>query len=246
MPVDDANTIALLHFNGTNNSTTFTDESGKTWTARGNAKISTAQSVFGGASGLFDGTTDYIDTPDHADFNFVGTDFTLDWRARLSALPANGSKFVIFSQSSGDLNNYINLEFYNNAGTYLLVLETCDSGNINVCYPTSGMGSFSINTWYHMAVVQSGSNALFYKDGSRSGLESDTNLVFQNYTAAPRIGAMVDNGYSMNGYFDEFRISRVARWTGTTYTVPTAEYGPAAAAFVLDDRRMRLQNLLVR
>ena len=66
----DANTKSLLHFDGANNSTTFTDETGKTWTAHGNAKISTAQYKFPTGSGLFDGTGDYIDTPDHADFNF--------------------------------------------------------------------------------------------------------------------------------------------------------------------------------
>ena len=49
--VDDSYTVALLHMNGDNNSTTFTDESGKTWTSHNGAKISTAEYVFGGASG---------------------------------------------------------------------------------------------------------------------------------------------------------------------------------------------------
>ena len=49
-------TKLLLHCNGTDGSTTFTDEIGKTVTANGNAQIDTAQSKFGGASGLFDGT----------------------------------------------------------------------------------------------------------------------------------------------------------------------------------------------
>lgn len=52
MAVDDGYTVVLLHMNGTDASTTFTDESGKTWTAGGNAQIDTAQSKFGQVQGL--------------------------------------------------------------------------------------------------------------------------------------------------------------------------------------------------
>jgi hypothetical protein len=70
MPVDDIYTKSLLHFDGDNASTTFLDESGKTWTRYGDAQISTAQNKFGPSSGLFDGTGDYITTPQNADFDF--------------------------------------------------------------------------------------------------------------------------------------------------------------------------------
>lgn len=65
-------TKSLLHMNGVDASTTFTDTASggtHTWTASGNAQIDTAQSKFGGASGLFDGNGDYIwsaDCPDWA------------------------------------------------------------------------------------------------------------------------------------------------------------------------------------
>lgn len=70
---------SLLHMNGTDASTTFTDSSASPhiWTAVGNAQIDTAQSKFGGASGLFDGTGDYITTPDHADFTLGSSNFTI-------------------------------------------------------------------------------------------------------------------------------------------------------------------------
>jgi len=50
-------------------STTFTDSSlsPKTITRYGNAQIDTAQSVFGGAAGLFDGSGDYLTIPDSDD-----------------------------------------------------------------------------------------------------------------------------------------------------------------------------------
>jgi hypothetical protein len=76
--VDDPNTVSLLHFNGSNGSNIFTDESGKVWTAFGNAQITTTQSKFGGASGNFDGSGDYLRTPYTSDFDLSGGDFTID------------------------------------------------------------------------------------------------------------------------------------------------------------------------
>jgi hypothetical protein len=71
-PVDEYydNVSLLLYGNGTNGSTTITDNSPspKTVTAVGNAQISTAQSKFGGASIAFDGTGDYITVPDSSAF----------------------------------------------------------------------------------------------------------------------------------------------------------------------------------
>ena len=74
------NDALLLHFDGADGSTTFTDSSltPKTFTANGDAQIDTADSKFSGASGLFDGTDDYITTPDSADFVLGSEDFTID------------------------------------------------------------------------------------------------------------------------------------------------------------------------
>ena len=56
----DSYTKLLLHCDGTNGSTVITDKIGKAMTAYGNAKISTAQSKFRGASLSLDGNGDYI------------------------------------------------------------------------------------------------------------------------------------------------------------------------------------------
>jgi hypothetical protein len=73
------------HFNGTNASTTFVDESyrgttptAKTFTAVGNAQLSTAQAKFGSASLLLDGTGDCATVPDHTDFDFADKEYTID------------------------------------------------------------------------------------------------------------------------------------------------------------------------
>src|SRR5690606_34123168 len=68
---------SLLHFNGSNGSTTFTDEKGVGWTASGDAEISTAQSKFGGSSLSLDGTGDWLDAS-NAGFTFGTGDFTIE------------------------------------------------------------------------------------------------------------------------------------------------------------------------
>jgi len=66
-----ATTISLLHMDGTPGSQTFTDETGKGWTAAGDAQISAAQAKWG-QSAYFDGTSDYLVANDSSYF-FPGT-----------------------------------------------------------------------------------------------------------------------------------------------------------------------------
>ena len=66
----DSYTKLLLHCDGTDASTIFTDEIGHTIVANGDAQIDTVQKVFGTASGLFSGTDDFISSADSADWDF--------------------------------------------------------------------------------------------------------------------------------------------------------------------------------
>ena len=100
----DAATKLLLHCNDVPDaSTTFTDDgvTGHTITANGNAQIDTADKKFGAASGLFDGTGDYLTAPDHTDFDFSGGVFTIDFQIYPTALSGTGT---IFYQETDDNN----------------------------------------------------------------------------------------------------------------------------------------------
>ena len=105
MAVDDSYTKALLHFNGSDTSTTFTDESGKTWTGAVTAQLDTAQKKFGTASLLLDGDSDYISTPDHADFDVGSGDFTIDFWVRFNAVPGAGFYAALYSQRTTSSSN---------------------------------------------------------------------------------------------------------------------------------------------
>jgi hypothetical protein len=86
---NDSFTKVLLHFDGLDASTTFTDNnaggSAHAWRAAGNAQIDTAQFKFGGSSGLFDGSADYVSTPDSSDFTLSSKVFTIECWIRPAA-----------------------------------------------------------------------------------------------------------------------------------------------------------------
>lgn len=71
-----------LQFGGADASTTFTDDTGKTWAAFGNAQIDTS---LGDQRGLFDGSGDYITTPNHADLVFGSGDFRIVFGQRYNS-----------------------------------------------------------------------------------------------------------------------------------------------------------------
>lgn len=94
----DAETVLLLSMNGLDASTTFTDESATphTMTAVSPAQIDTDQKKFGSGSGIFDGATSAITTPDHADFDLSATDGGIDVWVKPEV--GNSGKYTIFRQ----------------------------------------------------------------------------------------------------------------------------------------------------
>lgn len=72
-----------LQFGGADGSTTFTDDTGKVWTANGSAQIDTS---LGDQRGLFVAPGSYITTPDSADLKFNTGDFKISFGLRYSSL----------------------------------------------------------------------------------------------------------------------------------------------------------------
>lgn len=207
-----ANVVSLLHFDGADGSTTFTDQTGKTWTASGNAQIDTAQSKFGGAAGLFDGVGDYISTPDSADFYFTA-DFTLETFYRPAAI---GSRQFLCGQGDVGAENIRSMIEVTTTG---LVKFWCSSA---VTLQTAT--SISAGSWYHIAITRNGTAHTIWVDGiSRATLTSAT--IPADYAGVFNIGRCGDYvGLTANGHFDEFRITKgVARYT-SNFTPPSAPF----------------------
>ena len=132
MPLDPyiAYRVFGMHFNGSNGSTTFTEWSGKTFTANGSAQLTTTGPKFGTACGTFDGSGDAVTGPTHADFQPGSGDYGFGgWIYPTTLTPATqaiattltfGSGWVFRITSSGELG----LIVYTDAGTYNSVVST--------------------------------------------------------------------------------------------------------------------------
>lgn len=211
---------ALLHMNGTDGSTTFTDESGKTWTAQGNAQIDTAQSVFGGASMLLDGTGDYLSTPDHADFELGSGDFTVDFRVRFNSISAPHALVGKWS-TAGSPRSW--LIYLNDANTLQFYWST--NGSVGgTGSPKSFSWTPSTATWYHVACTRAAGSLRMFINGSQIGATESVSATFFDGAADVTVGGTHNGAALLNGWIDELRISKgIARWSDN-FTPPTAEH----------------------
>jgi hypothetical protein len=218
--ITDLYTKSLLHTNGTDGSTTFTDSTGThTWTAAGNAQIDTAQSRVGGASGLFDGNGDYIWSADSADWAFGSGDFTIDFWAKRTR---SGTNEWIFGQGGPSLQQYWGMDWYTDNYVYCN-FRKADGGMVQL----KSTITISDTNWHHYAYLRNGNTLRLFIDGVARGT---ANVTGQSQIDNPykfAIGRLGEyNGYYFAGWVDEFRISKgIARWT-SNFTPPTNEYCP--------------------
>lgn len=206
---DFASVVALLHFDGSNGSGVFTDEIGHTFTKTGTPTISTAQSVFGGASGFFPSANHGLTNTD-ADFLLTG-DFTVEGWVRFTA------------SSWADVLGIRNPS----TGNHLLMYKTSSEKLRFTWAGASKEVAVSLDTWYYFAVVRNGSSWSAYLDGVELGSPTSTTATLSGaveFTIGFN-GSIV--GAGVNGYLDEVRVTNgVARYTAP-FTPPTAAFPDA-------------------
>ena len=205
--------VTLMHFDGADASTTFTDEKGRTWTANGNAQIDTAQSVFGGASLLLDGTGDYLTAASSTDFQFGTGAFTVAGRIRINALPTSGVDMIF---STSDVNGFA--VFVKSSG----VLEAAKS---SVAATITGTTVLSTGTWYAFEVSRSGTTIKLFIAGAQDASATDSS----NYSAfdKPTIGWDRGGTGYFDGWIDELRVIKGAAEHTANYT-PDMSASPGA------------------
>jgi hypothetical protein len=211
----DANTKLLLHCDGVDEAVSFPDASASEYTVtpHGGAQVDTAHSVFGGASAFFNGTDSYLSVP----YPALGSgDFTIDCRLRLSSLGAGSTAGIFSHYASADNRGGFNYS----DGTGLVFFVRSGGANKIIVI---GACALSLSTWYHVAVVRSGSTFYLFLDGSDVTASGGTSSeAYPDYGVDARVG-LWNNDVFTNGHVDEFRVSDVARWT-SAFTPPTLPY----------------------
>lgn len=206
----------LLHFDGADGSTTFTDSSQNalTVTANGDAEISTAQSKWGGASGYFDGDGDYASV---AGCDELASSWTVECWLHTPALA--GTRAVVSKGAASDVSNCWSVEPDGNAlGLY------ADIGNGIEIIATSP--EVPVDEWVHLAVVSNNGVVTLFVNGSGGSPSSQVSI-------ASTLGAdlIVGAGWydpasrGFEGYIDDLRIVKgLAVYTGN-FTPPTGPLG---------------------
>jgi len=210
-----ANVVSLLHFNGADGGTTFTDQKGKTWTASGTPTTSTAQFVYGTAS-LLDATAQsHIVTASHADFGYGTGDWTIEFWFRPSSL-SGGAQGLYDQRTAG--------------GQPRPCIFTLGGGDLR--YHASGAdritapgGTIVVNTWAHIAVCKVSGTTRMFKDGTQVGSNYTDAINYE--TSGAMIGNFGDqpaNTFGTVGNYDDFRATKGVGRYAANFTAPPAQF----------------------
>lgn len=224
---DFSNVTALMHFDGTNGSTTFTDEIGHTFSAVSGAKLSTANKEFGTAALILNGSSDYITTPDNADFDFGSGDFTIECWVYADTSVSNG----VISKRPATADGWA-IEVRN---TGALWLRAKVAGSYSDTQVATAGGAVASNTWTYIALTRSGTAWRFFVNGV---VQVNTTIsgTLDNQSVALAIGNSVYNTPEdpFNGSIDELRITKgIARYTAN-FTPPAAPFPDATGGPIVE------------
>lgn len=217
---------SLVHFDGTEGSRTVQDvRSSNIWTVTGsNSKLTTVDPKFGTAS--FDtgnadsgvATVGYVSCANRNLFNFASENFTVECWVKIRKKAHFG---VLFSNRfvSSD-NSSVIIQEISGGGAWRMAVTTTAGWEAvvdsSVLYP--------IDQWQHIALVRNGNSLRLYQNGVViCDYPSLTNPIV-NFSQDIFIGANGDGGMPLQGFIDEFRVTKgVARYTAP-FTPPTKAF----------------------
>ena len=214
-------TTSLLHFEGTDGSTTIEDEvSSRFWTAIA-GEIDTAQYKFGSSSFLLDGGMGGIVTFGDSGFSFGLLDFTIDCWVRVSAVDVDTDIFILGGFQDEDNNTFCQLYIDGTSEECYVQLESMTGGVTT--YLSSSPTAITANVWHHVAIERYGTTAKIYIDGTSQTLDDDE-IGEQYISGGVYLVAAGANLTTADAWMDELRVSKgIARWT-SDFTPPTEPY----------------------
>jgi hypothetical protein len=165
-----------------------------------------------GWSNYFDGTGDYLTLPSNTAFNVFGSDMTIECWFYANSF-ANSPHIFAFVQ---DATNRESIYFASSALTFW---SSNGSGN-GARIATSALAT---NTWYHMALVKSGSTFTLYLNGTSVGTSTTTQYSTSNQSL--QIGTYNSGSFAgdnFNGYISNVRIVKGTAVYTAAFTPPTS------------------------
>lgn len=231
-------TWSLLHFDGSNASTTFTDSAmTRTWTSNGNAQLDTGTKKFGTAALELDGTGDYVSNTSGIALADE-TVFTVEMWARFTNLTPTYSPLFYNGDPASD-NHRISLL----VGSGGVVQAYLQAGTGTGQAISSAAGAVTTATWHHIALTRNGNDYGIFVDGVSVATGTYSTAITgdaKNYIGLARnAGAQITG---TTGFIDEFRMSKAVRYTGA-FTPATAAFDIAVSSSLNSEVRVVLKSV---
>ena len=252
----DSNTLLLLHGDGSNDGTTFTDSSsnsrsaivtGTVVTKTAIKKFGTSSIYFGDGDGSAGSHGNALSWADSTDWNAGTNEWTVEcWTYITSNASVSGnSSFEYGGQAYSDSTD--------NGGSYHMSIQADgqfqhntynrsgtgnNAGNYQV--QSGGSNTVPLNTWTHLAWTRQGNNIRLYKNGVQSAsgaISSDVSYKMLNNNDLGGKWWLSRRAYNSNygyirGYVDEYRISNNNRYPdGTSFTPGNTTVASATGNF---------------
>ena len=207
--------VALLHFDGADASTTFTDARGHTFTAVGNAQIDTSGSKFGGAALLLDGSGDRVSGAASTDWDISTGDWTIEVWVNFDSLAAENA---LFCRRNGGANGWAAQVQTDGS----IIYRANVGGSWNDFWMQTAAGTISAATWHYIGIKRAGSVFSIWVDGTQKATFTNAGAIHNLSTEALIIGAATSVGeHDADGWFDDFRLTKgVARDLSVVPTAP--------------------------
>jgi hypothetical protein len=162
----------------------------------------------------FDGSGDYLQTPDSEIFSLEKNDYTIEGWFYFTTLSATQR---LFGQRAAD------------ASERQMLMETNASGELTYYFDISnspktvgGVVATQINTWHHIAVVRKNLVHTLYVDGVSVATNSTDTGTLENRSQPFSIGRQGNyTSDAFNGHISNFRICKGTAVYTSDFTVPT-------------------------
>ena len=210
-----ANVMLLVHMDGTNGSTTFTDSSSfaRTLNTRNSAAVSTASPKFGTGAVQITASNQAIDGPHSTDFNYGTGDFTIEFWFRPANVTGNKDLYAKYNANPSGIA-------VQQRAARLHILASFNGSSWAIDQDGTA-DTLTANTWSFVQVVRTSGVFTVNVDG----VTTITNSSFTGSSLSTNTQALAIGGNYLSsgaiGMLDDYRITKgVAR----SNTVPTTAF----------------------
>jgi hypothetical protein len=161
----------------------------------------------------FDGSGDYLQTPDNEIFSMGTNDYTIEGWFYFTTL---SSTQRLFGQRAADASELQMLLETNSSGELTYYFSISSSKNVG------GVVATKVNTWHHIAVVRKDLVHTLYVDGVSVATNSTDTGSLDNRAQPFSIGRQGNyTSDAFNGHISNFRICKGTAVYTSNFTVPT-------------------------